>query len=57
MAVSWFKTSRNWGLLVLGIWLIATAVLALFPDIGFKNSGVVLAVVALVAGVLLILGK
>lgn len=57
MAISWFKPTRNWGLLLLGIWLIATAVLALFPDIGFKHSSVVLAVVALVAGALLILGK
>jgi len=57
MRLSWFKPTRNLGLLVLGIWRIATAVLALFPDIRFEHRGVVLAIVALVAGVLLVLGR
>jgi hypothetical protein len=57
MAMTWFKPSRNWGQLVLGVWLIATGIMTLFPDIRFEHSGTVLAVGALVAGILLVLGR
>jgi hypothetical protein len=53
----WFKAQRNWGLLVLGIWLIAMAVLQLIPQISFNGSGLLLALVALAAGILLVLGR
>jgi len=41
---------------LLAIWLIATGVLA-FVHIGFAYTGLVLAVLAIAAGVLILLGR
>jgi hypothetical protein len=53
----WYKPTRNWGHLVAGIWFIGYGVLALVPKLSFDGSGTVLAVVAIIAGVLLVLGR
>ena len=52
----WRRPSR-WGTLVLGAWLIATGALQLIPQLHFEGSGTVLAVVAIAAGVLLLLER
>jgi hypothetical protein len=51
----WIGTN-NLGMLLLGIWLIATGLLP-FVTITFVNMGLVLAVLAIVAGVLILMGR
>jgi hypothetical protein len=50
------KTPKNLGMILLAVWLIATGVLALV-SINFPGQGLILAVLALAAGILLLLGK
>jgi len=47
--------SRNWGLIVLSIWLIATGLLPLLK-ISLPGGTMLLAVLAVAAGVLLLIG-
>ena len=47
--------SRNWGLIVLSIWLIATGLLPLLK-ISLPGSAMLLAVLAVAAGLLLLIG-
>jgi hypothetical protein len=47
---------KRWGIILLSIWLILTGLLTLL-SLSFAESGIVLAVLALVAGILLILGE
>ncbi len=54
--MKWNSTNKNWGMLALGVWLIATGALT-FVSITFVNMSLVLAVVAIAAGVLLLLGR
>jgi hypothetical protein len=53
--MKWIGT-KNLGMLLLAIWLIATGVLGLV-QITFPYAGSVLAVLALAAGILLLLGR
>ena len=53
--MKWLRTN-NWGMLLLGIWLILTGLL-LFVNIPFVNMGAILAVLAVAAGVLILLGR
>jgi hypothetical protein len=53
--MKWIGT-KNLGLLLLAIWLIASGVLA-FVNTGFAQIGLVLAALAIAAGVLLLLGR
>jgi hypothetical protein len=46
-----------WGLLLLGIWLIASGALVLVPALAFQGAGTVLAILAVAAGVLVILDR
>ena len=48
--------NKNLGMLLLGIWLILTGALA-FVHITFVNMGPVLAVLAIAAGALILLGR
>jgi hypothetical protein len=52
----WFFNRRKWGMTVLAVWLI---LMGLFPlaHIDFPQSGVVLAVLGIAAGVLLLLDR
>jgi hypothetical protein len=52
-----FSRTYKWGLLLLGIWLIAYGVLALVPALAFQGSGTVLAILAIAAGALIILDR
>ncbi len=47
--------SRNWGLVVLSIWLIATGLLPLLR-ISLPGGAMILAILAIVAGILLLIG-
>jgi hypothetical protein len=51
------KLPKNLGMLLLAIWLILSGALAIIPAVTFSGSGTVLAVLAIVVGVLLLLGK
>jgi len=51
----WIGTN-NLGMLLLGIWLIATGLLP-FVSITFVNIGLVLAMLAIAAGVLILMGR
>ena len=44
-------------MLLLGIWLILTGLLGVVPRLAFAGSGTVLALLALVAGILILLGR
>jgi len=48
--------TRNWGMLLLGIWLVITG-LKPFLHLSFVDTGLISAVVALAAGVLILLGR
>ena len=53
--MKWIGT-KNLGMLLLGIWLVLTGVLA-FVQIPFAQLGLVMAVLAIAAGVLILLGR
>jgi len=48
--------TKNLGMLLLGIYLIASGLIPLL-SISFANAGMVLAVLAVAAGVLILLGR
>jgi hypothetical protein len=50
------KFSKNWGVVLLASWLIATALLSLL-NISFPASGTILAILAIAAGILLLLKR
>jgi len=50
------RQSRRVGPLLLAVWLIATGLLSLLP-ISFPASGIILALLAVAAGVLLLIGR
>jgi hypothetical protein len=51
-----FKVIGKWGLRLLGVWLILFGVMALF-GLTFQRSGELMALLALVAGVLVLLDR
>ena len=51
-----WNRKRNWGLLLLGVWLVLTGVTS-FVNITAVNMGPVLAVLAIVAGIAILLGR
>jgi hypothetical protein len=53
--MKWLGT-KNLGMLLLGIWLIVTGLLQFVP-ISFANTGPILAVLAIAAGSLILLGR
>ena len=50
-----FKFNRNIGMLLLAIWLIAWGLVSLIPAL--SGLGVVLAILAIAAGVFILLGR
>jgi len=50
------KLNRNLGTLLLGIWLVLTGLMSLI-DLHFSGLGMIMAVLALVAGLLIVLGR
>lgn len=53
--MKWVQTS-NLGMLLLGIWLVLTGILP-FLSISFVNMGLVLSVLAIAAGVCILIGR
>ena len=51
----WNK-KRNLGMLLLGIWLVLTGALA-FVDVNLPYIGLVMAALAIAAGILILLGR
>ena len=49
-------TNRNLGMLLLGIWLIVTGLLQVV-SLSIPGIGIIMAVLAIVAGVLIVMGK
>lgn len=54
--MKWFAGTKNWGMLLLAIWLIAQGLLA-FINIPIANIGAILAALAIATGVLLLMGR
>lgn len=54
--MKWVPRPQNKGMLLLAIWLIATGA-APFVHLGSLNVGLILAVLAIVAGVFILLGR
>jgi hypothetical protein len=52
-----WKTSRNWGMLVVGVWLILYGLLQPPIKLSFQHQDPVLGVLAIAAGILLLLGR
>ena len=50
------KITKNIGMLLLGIWLIATGLIPLL-SISFSGLGTIMAILAIAAGVLIIVGR
>jgi hypothetical protein len=50
------KVTRNLGMLLLGVWLIATGLIPLL-NLSFSGLGTIMAVLAIAAGVLIIVGR
>ncbi|MCX5869557.1 MAG: hypothetical protein NTY00_02760 [Deltaproteobacteria bacterium] len=50
------KATRNLGMLLLGIWLIATGLIPLL-HLSFSGLGILMALVAIAAGALIIVGR
>ena len=49
------KSTKNTGMLLLGIWLIATGLAAFIPVIA--GLGQILAILAVIAGIFILLGR
>lgn len=50
------KVPSNLGMLLLAIWLIVTGLIAVF-SLSFSNSHIIMGILALIAGILLLLGR
>lgn len=47
---------RSWGIILTAIWLILTGAITLL-NLSFQGSGVIMGLIALVAGLLLLVGR
>jgi hypothetical protein len=51
------KLNRSLGMILLGIWLTVTGLIYFIPAIGISIVTVILAIVAIVAGLLILFGR
>ena len=51
------KFTKNIGLLLLAIWLVLSGLMVLVPRFSFEAGGTVMAVLAIVAGVFIAIGR
>lgn len=49
--------TKNIGMLLLGIWLIISGVVALVPAVFFNGLGVIMALLAVLAGIFILMRK
>ncbi len=50
------KLTRNFGMLLLAVWLIVTGIVPLL-NLSFSGLGTVMAILAIAAGVLIVVGR
>ncbi len=50
------RLTRNFGMLLLAIWLILTGLMPLL-NLSFQGAGTIMAILAIAAGVLLLIGR
>jgi hypothetical protein len=50
------KLTSSMGMLLLGVWLVLTGAIPLL-NLGFNGSGTVMAILAIIAGALILVGK
>jgi hypothetical protein len=55
--ISNMKLNRTLGMILLGIWLTVTGLIYFVPAIGISIVTIILAIVAIVAGLLILFGK
>ena len=51
------RWNKKIGLLLLGIWLIVGGLMALMPRLSFEGAGSLMAVLAIVAGIFIVLDR
>jgi len=51
------EITKNTGMLLLGIWLIVSGVVVLVPALYFNGLGTIMAILAVIAGVLILMRK
>jgi hypothetical protein len=51
------KFTKNIGMLLLAIWLILTGLAVLAPRLTFQGEGTAMAILAIVAGVFILIGR
>ena len=51
------KLTRNWGWRLLGVWLILTGILQAFPEVHILHAHIILGILAIIAGVLILLER
>jgi hypothetical protein len=49
--------TKNVGMLLLGIWLVLTGLIRFIPAIDFNGLGVIMALLAIVSGILILIQK
>jgi hypothetical protein len=49
--------TKNVGMLLLGIWLVVSGVVALVPAVYFNGLGTIMAILAVLAGIFILLRK
>ena len=49
--------SKNVGMLLLALWLIASGLIALIPALFFHGLGILMAILAILAGIFILLRK
>jgi hypothetical protein len=54
--MSWFKSTK-WGLRLAAVWLIAMGIMGLIPALAIPGIGQILAILAVAAGVLILLDR
>jgi hypothetical protein len=52
-----FSKTSKWGMLLLGIWLIVNGIVVLIPAVSFGGSANVMALLAIVAGALIVMDR
>jgi uncharacterized membrane protein HdeD (DUF308 family) len=51
------EITKNVGMLLLGIWLIVSGVITIVPAIYFNGLGTIMAILAIIAGILILMRK
>ncbi len=57
MEAASMSITKNYGMLLLAIWLILHGLLILVPSLAFQRSDVILAILAIASGVLILIGR